>query len=90
MSNKQLYWVAGKPGSGKSTLMKFVYEDARLMPRLSVWESGMPIYSASFFFWNSGTTIQMSRIGLLKSLLYQTISKFPNEVRRLFLDWWEY
>jgi len=90
MSEEQMYWVTGKPGAGKSTLMKFLYDDERLMARLRAWNSEIPIYPASFFFWNSGTTMQMSRIGLLRSLLYQTLSEFPHEVRRLFPDRWEH
>jgi len=28
-SNRSLYWITGKAGSGKSTLMKYLYNDER-------------------------------------------------------------
>ena len=90
MSDKPLYWITGKPGAGKSTLMKFLSDDSRLLSHLRVWQRGRPLFTARFFFWNSGTTMQMSRIGLLQSLLHQTVSNFPHEIRRLFPDRWEY
>ena len=90
MSNKPLYWITGKPGAGKSTLMKFLSDDSRLLSHLRVWQRNRPIFTARFFFWNSGTTMQMSQIGLLQSLLHQTVSNFPHEIRRLFPDRWEY
>ncbi len=31
----QMYWVTGKPGSGKSTLMKYIVESERLENRTS-------------------------------------------------------
>jgi len=90
MSNKPLYWITGKPGAGKSTLMKFLSDDRRVLSRLRVWQRDRPIFTARFFLWNSGSTMQMSRLGLLQSLLHQTVSNFPHEIRRLFPDRWEY
>ncbi|KAI1096763.1 hypothetical protein F5B19DRAFT_4577 [Rostrohypoxylon terebratum] len=89
-SGNPLYWITGKPGAGKSTLMKFLSSDSRLHPRLQVWQGGVPLYIGHFFFWNSGTAMQMSKIGLLRSLLHQTISKFPNEIPALFAARWQY
>ncbi|KAF3808211.1 hypothetical protein GCG54_00006828 [Colletotrichum gloeosporioides] len=85
-----LYWVTGKPGSGKSTLMKFLSDDARLQPQLEGWQKDIPVHIASFFFWNSGTMMQMSREGLLQSLLHQTIRNFPQDISKLFPERWEY
>ncbi|KAK3372959.1 hypothetical protein B0T24DRAFT_621821 [Lasiosphaeria ovina] len=90
MSNKPLYWITGKPGPGKSTLMKYLSDDMHLQQYLKVWRSDKPVCISRFFFWNSGTTMQMSRIGLLQSLLYQNIGSFPDEIPRLFPDRWRY
>ncbi|KAK2760510.1 hypothetical protein CKAH01_16470 [Colletotrichum kahawae] len=89
-SDEYLYWVTGKPGSGKSTLMKFLSDDTRLQPRLESWQQDVPVHTASFFFWNSGTMMQMSREGFLQSLLHQTIRHFPQDIPRLFPERWEY
>lgn len=90
MKNELLYWITGKPGSGKSTLMKFLSDDQRLRRSLRFWAGHEPLYIGRFFFWNSGTTMQMSRIGLLQSLLYQTVTTLLDEIPRLFPDRWQY
>ncbi|KFA80366.1 hypothetical protein S40288_10153 [Stachybotrys chartarum IBT 40288] len=89
-SNKPFYWVTGKPGSGKSTLMKYLSEDPRLTRLLKVWERDNVVYRAKFFLWNSGSAMQMSRIGLMQSLLYQTVSGFPQIIPHLFPERWGY
>lgn len=89
-SNKPLYWLTGKPGSGKSTLMKYLSDDPRLKSYLMVWERQKPICKARFFLWNSGSAMQMSRMGLIQSLLYQTLYEVPDEIPRVFPERWEY
>ncbi|KAH7007747.1 hypothetical protein EDB80DRAFT_719049 [Ilyonectria destructans] len=90
MSNNPLYWITGKPGSGKSTLMKYLSDDERLQIHLRVWKGDNPLFMSRFFFWNSGTTLQMSRIGLLQSLLYQTLLESPGDISLAFPDRWEH
>jgi len=68
-----IYWITGKPGSGKSTLMKFLWQDPRTHHSIGKWAGEARMLKASFFFWNSGTAMQMSRDGLLRSLLYQVL-----------------
>ncbi|KAF2732563.1 hypothetical protein EJ04DRAFT_469974, partial [Polyplosphaeria fusca] len=89
-SNKPLYWITGKPGAGKSTLMKYISHDPRLNQHLKVWKADRPLYTTRFFFWNSGSKMQMSRIGLMQSLLHQIISDCPETVDRVFPERWEY
>ena len=68
-----IYWVNGKAGSGKSTLMKYIFNDNRTSQLLSQWSGQLPVLVASFFFWNSGTPEQRSQAGLLRSILFQII-----------------
>lgn len=89
-SNKPLYWLTGKPGSGKSTLMKYLSDDPRLKSNLMVWERQKPVCEARFFLWNSGSAMQMSRMGLIQSLLYQTLCEVPHKISRIFSERWEY
>ena len=79
-----IYWVNGKAGSGKSTLMKYIYNDARTSQFLSQWSGAMPVLVATFFFWNSGTQEQRSQIGLLRSLLFQILHHRPILTNILF------
>lgn len=69
----EMYWLFGKPGAGKSTLLKFIKDDSRTKEWLTAWAGSLPLCTASFFFWNSGSPEQKSQRGLLRSLLYQIL-----------------
>ena len=88
-SDSNLYWITGKAGSGKSTLMKYIYDDERTSNHLARWSPGNPPLTAAFFFWNSGSKLQMSQNGLLRSLLFQLLSKCPALIQRIFPERWE-
>ncbi|KAF3019707.1 hypothetical protein E8E14_007710 [Neopestalotiopsis sp. 37M] len=45
-----LFWINGKPGSGKSTLMKFIFRDSRTKELLSDWKTSAVQIHAAFFF----------------------------------------
>lgn len=68
-----LYWINGKPGSGKSTLMKHLFNHQQTRQALKLWAGNMSLVTASFFFWYSGGDLQKSQVGLLRSLLYQCL-----------------
>ena len=90
------YWIAGKAGSGRSTLMKHLYESQQLTDRLKQWAGGDELRILCFYFWNASTNIQMSLEGLVRTLLFQALEKdkhfipkcFPNrfETRLMFPD----
>jgi hypothetical protein len=78
-----VYWISGKAGSGKSTLMKHIFDDKRLRQYLKEWArkgrstgEKTPFFIASFFFWNGGTAEQKSQGGLLRALLHQVLDKY--------------
>jgi len=81
-----IYWVSGKAGSGKSTLMRYVFENAETRKQLQVWAGAHHLESHRFFFWNGGSSEQRSQWGLLRSLLYQALYKRPDLVRDIFPD----
>lgn len=74
--SSQFFWISGKPGSGKSTLMKFVAESPRTLELL---DSASPAKSRtvvlSHFIWSAGQPIEATVKGLLCSLLYQVLSE---------------
>ncbi|KAI0896566.1 hypothetical protein F4806DRAFT_508444 [Annulohypoxylon nitens] len=72
-----LFWIRGKPGSGKSTLMKFIFQDERTSYLLSDWSGEKEYIRAAFFFHHRGTPLQKSFEGLLRSIILQLISKKP-------------
>ncbi|KAH4843293.1 hypothetical protein HBI25_223290 [Parastagonospora nodorum] len=82
--DKNVYWVTGKPGSGKSTLMKFMFDNPSTWNSLKSWSHSKPLTKAGFFFWNSGTVMQMSRQGLIQSLLYSSLKEDNNTLLNVF------
>ena len=70
-----IYWINGKAGSGKSTLMSFLCQDKRTIEALTVWSGRKVAFMPNFYFWSSGTTMQRSLEGLLRSLLWQILKE---------------
>jgi NACHT domain len=81
-----LYWITGKAGSGKSTLMKFICDDTRTVQYLRGKNDTTEVVLLSFYFWNSGPRYQMSQEGLLQTLLHQALSRDPELVPRVFAN----
>ena len=74
-SGNDIYWISGKVGSGKSTLMRYIVEDVRTKMELQSWAGQAKVVTASCFFSARGDTLQKSEQGLLQSLLYEVSSK---------------
>ncbi|KAH8684251.1 heterokaryon incompatibility protein-domain-containing protein [Tricladium varicosporioides] len=71
-------WIKGNPGTGKSTLMKLLFETAKLKGDSSQ-------LTLSFFFLARGIAEEKSTTGLYRSLLHQLFQKV--EELRDSLDW---
>ena len=71
--------INGKTGSGKSTLMRYIYEDPRTLKALQVWarKRNIEVFTPKFFFWNPGSDLQKSFVGMLRSFLYQILRSNP-------------
>jgi hypothetical protein len=74
--DQTLYWISGKPGAGKSTLMKFLVQHDRTTELLERWSSN-PL-TVSYFFWLRGSPMQRSTKGLLSSLVRQILDSQSN------------
>lgn len=75
-----LYWINGKAGSGKSTLMKHIVSHGKTSVLLKSWAGDSNLCIGEFFFWNSGSMQQRSQSGLFRSLLYKILSQSPELV----------
>ncbi|KAH7073225.1 hypothetical protein FB567DRAFT_633084 [Paraphoma chrysanthemicola] len=87
-SSGKVYWVTGKPGSGKSTLMKYLFDHRETIRRLQVWAGGSPLVRVSFYFWISGHQMQKSMEGLLRTMLYHLLQACPNLIPLLCSPRW--
>lgn len=75
-SSKQ-YWLSGKAGSGKSTLMAHIVRDKRTRNHLKHWSGSQPLHVLSFFLFRPGGKLQCGFEHLLRSLLYQLMKGVP-------------
>lgn len=66
------FWIQGKPGSGKSTLMKYVLAQKKTRELLVLADPGN-WHLIPFFFHDRGSSIQKSVTGLLQELLYRLV-----------------
>ena len=96
-SNDQIYWITGKPGSGKSTLVKYLSQskgdacstNSRCYPFLRRWAGERDLMVVPFYFWASDNAeLQKSRGGLLRTLLHLILCAKPWLVPIAFpLEW---
>lgn len=83
-----IYWISGKAGSGKSTLMKYISSLAVSKTLLSEWANGSPCSTADFFFWYLGTPEQKTQSGLSRALLYKILSSHPEVIPKALPAMW--
>ncbi|KAM0347678.1 hypothetical protein ACHAPU_004692 [Fusarium lateritium] len=65
-------WIRGKPGAGKSTIMKFIYLQAKRK------DQKQQSLTASFFFNARGEMLEKTVSGMYRSLLLQLFGGFPD------------
>ena len=62
-----LLWIVGKPGVGKSTLIRYALQNASYSTDVV----------ACFFFFGRGSDLQKNSCGLFRSLLHQLLDQIP-------------
>ncbi|KAE9573785.1 hypothetical protein CGMCC3_g10180 [Colletotrichum fructicola] len=70
-SNEQIYWISGKPGSGKTTMAKYILSHPMTKRLLDSWKPDFMM--VSHFFWRPGSTLQQNIKGMVASILYQLL-----------------
>ena len=78
------YWIEGKAGCGKSTLMKFLHMDGRTQVALKQWSGSNELIVAPYFFWLAGTPLQKNQEGLLRALLHAILDQRRDLISRVF------
>ena len=84
--NGAVFWINGKAGSGKSTLMKFLANHSKTRLLLNEQSSENQVIIVSYFFWLAGSSMQKSLKGLLCSLVYQILQGDPTILDRICLS----
>jgi hypothetical protein len=85
-----MFWISGKAGSGKSTLMKFISDHPSTHSMLETWASPLQSRCLDFYFWYTGSQLQKSQEGLLRSILHDVFSKFPDLLPKVVPRRWDH
>jgi hypothetical protein len=72
--SEPIFWVSGKAGSGKSTLMRYIHEHSEVDQSLGQWAGAQPITKAAYFFSEEGGKMASSREGMMRSVLHQILT----------------
>ncbi|KAM0723523.1 hypothetical protein Q7P37_000510 [Cladosporium fusiforme] len=72
-TDETCFCCTGKPGSGKSTFMRFLSTHPDVEEAAQRWLQGKRLLRAEHFFWIPGSALQKSYNGLIRNLLYQCL-----------------
>ncbi|KAK8064411.1 hypothetical protein PG994_007049 [Apiospora phragmitis] len=76
-ASESVYWVTGKPGSGKSTMMKYIAGSRATTQYLQKWSRPLPVLVVSYYAWIAGHSLQKSWDGLKRTMLHQALNRMP-------------
>ncbi|ETN38284.1 uncharacterized protein HMPREF1541_06315 [Cyphellophora europaea CBS 101466] len=79
VSGNGIFWINGKPGSGKSSLVDYIVDHLHpgkpARPLLEEWASPLPLKVLSFFFYKpANEELQKTFHGLWRSLCFQVLA----------------
>lgn len=83
-----VFWITGKAGSGKSTLMKYIAHHETTRTCLEKWASPKQAIIASHYFWASGDQMQKSLQGLLQAILLDLFRQCPSIIPSVVPERW--
>jgi hypothetical protein len=83
-----MFFIVGKAGSGKSTLMRFLAEHEETSTLLQSWAGQQDCALGVFahYFWCSGSQSQSSQEGLWRSVLYAIAKEHRGLASAVFAD----
>ncbi|KAK8234152.1 hypothetical protein IWZ00DRAFT_131293 [Phyllosticta capitalensis] len=88
LAEEPVFWIVGKPASGKSTLMKSIHEHPELKTYLRSWIGpGELVTACCFIRRTSKSRLLYCGTGILRSLLCQMISQVPQLVSVVRAAW---
>lgn len=82
-----IFWITGKAGSGKSTLMKFIEQSDTTHRILAYWAGkDNHLVVVKVAFWFPGSPLQKSWLGLMRSVMFQILDQIPRLASVVFPD----
>jgi len=78
------FFIHGKAGCGKSTIMKYLGHNEIVENSLRTWASGRKLVIIRAFFWRSTDSEQNSLRGFYRTVLYHTLRQCPELVGEVF------
>jgi len=101
-SGSGIFHIVGKPGAGKSALMKYLCERDETRDLLEEWATaaaastsgggggGRGLIFCKFFFWRITPVAEQKTLkGLIRGLLHGVLTQAPSLSRRLFPRLWD-
>jgi hypothetical protein len=90
-SGTDLFWISGKPGSGKSTLMDYIYHNIRPektgFDLLGAWAGSHSVVILTFWFFRPASTPLLRTLhGFWRSLCFQILDSDPNLAKTIRED----
>jgi hypothetical protein len=82
LNDEGLFWISGKPGAGKSTLMKFIHDHEHTVKIMSSAQLQRCVI-ISFFFHELGIPSEKTFSGLLHALLSQLLTEVPELITNI-------
>lgn len=81
-SPRGLLWINGKPGSGKSTALKYILRHMKI-----IRPPDHKILYLTFFFHGRGSELQRTLQGLFRSLMHQLLSQAPDACHQIVSEY---
>ncbi|KAI1327457.1 hypothetical protein F5Y16DRAFT_372069 [Xylariaceae sp. FL0255] len=88
-TGNEFFHISGKPGAGKSTLMKYITQHPKLREHLEHWCQNSRLSIGQFFFWKPGNAEQKSLKGLVRGILYSILNEDQDLIPIAFPELWD-